>query len=130
MEALGMSPRQLDRLADHADVAAPHASVPNQSGRDELRGVGRNRETNTLRAGDDRGVHADDLGAGIHQGAARVTGIQRRVRLNDAVDEPPGLRAHRAAKRAHDARGHRGLKAERVADRDHELALANAPGIA
>ena len=111
MEALRMPPGELDRLADHADVAAPNASVPNETRRDKLRRVRRDRETNSLRASDDRRVDADDLGARVHQRSSGVSRIQRRIRLNDAIDETARLRAHRAAQRAHDAGSDGRLKA-------------------
>ena len=40
----------------------------------------------------------------VDQRSAGVAGIERRVGLDDVVDQPPGARAERAAERAHDAR--------------------------
>lgn len=62
-----------------------------------------------LRTEDDGGVDADDAPMQIDQRSARGAGI------------PHTVPAHGAADRRDDARGHRRLEAERVADGDDEL---------
>ena len=49
-------------------------------------------------AGKHRRVDADHFAARVDQRAAGVAGIERGVGLNDVVDQPPGLRAQRAAR--------------------------------
>src|SRR5205085_2452078 len=97
VKALRMPPRQLDGLTHGADVAPPHAPITDQPRRDELRRICRNREADPLRAGDDRRVDADDLSAGIDERSTRIARVERRVRLNDTVDETARLRPHRPA---------------------------------
>ena len=58
-----------DRLAAHAEVAAPHAAVAQQLRDDPLGGVDRDREADRLGAADDRGVDADDLAARVRAAA-------------------------------------------------------------
>ena len=65
-----------------------------------------------------------------HQRPARVARVQRRVGLDDVVDQPPRLRAQRAAERADHAGGHRAFEAVRVADGDGELADAQLRRVA
>src|SRR5206468_11852400 len=57
----------------------------------------------------------------IYQGTTRIAGVERGVRLDDAVDEPPRRRTQRPAECAHHPRCHRALKAVRVTDRDRQL---------
>jgi len=76
------------------------------------------------------GVHADHLAFRAHQRAARVSRIERRVRLDHVVDEAPGLRAHGAAQRAHDPGGDRMLETIGAADGDRDLAHFHLRGIA
>ena len=99
-------------------------------GQHELRGIAGDRKADALRAADDRGVDADHLGAGGHQRSAGVAGIERGIGLDDVFDGPAAHRADRAAERRHHAGGNGRLKAERIADRDHQLAAAQAFGIA
>ena len=108
--------------AADADVAAPHPAVPDDLAQHEIAGVGRHREADALRARDDGGVDADHLAGRGDQRAARIAGIERRVGLDHVLDQPADLRAQRAAERRDDAGRHRGVEAERVADRDRDLA--------
>jgi hypothetical protein len=55
---------------------------------------------------------------------AGVAGVQRRIGLDHARDQPSVRRTQRAAEAADDARSDGGLEAERVADRDRQLADA------
>ena len=75
-----------NRLPDDADVAPAHPAVPDQARCDELRRIRGNRKTDPLRSGDDRGIDPDHFGARVHERSARISRIQRCVRLNDAVD--------------------------------------------
>ena len=85
------------------------------------RRVDADREADPLRGRNHRGVHADDFAATRDERPAGVTGVQRRVGLNDVVDETTGPTPKRAPERAHDACGDRALKPEGVPDRDDEL---------
>ena len=125
-----MPSRYRRRLARHADIGAPDIPVADDFGQHELRGVAGDRKANALRAADDGGIDADHLGAGRHQRAAGVAGIERGVGLNDVFDRPATHRADRAAQRRHHARRHTRFEAERIADRDHQLAAAQVFGIA
>ncbi len=112
--------------AGEAEVAAADLAVPQQLGDHPADGVDRGGEADPLRHRDDRRVHADHLAAGIDERPARVAGVERGVGLDDVVDQPPAVRAQAAAERAHHAGGDRVLEAVRVADRDRELADAQA----
>ena len=112
---------QRNILPRDAQVASTNVSVPEQCwqhGRDCPDG---HRKAQTLAAGNDRRVHANDLSGSRHERSARVTRIQGGVRLNDVIDEPAAPRAQRSAERAYDARRNRRLEAIRIADRDHHL---------
>src|SRR2546427_8671977 len=81
----------------------------------------------------DGGVDADHPPAAVGERAARVTRVERRVGLDDVLDDAAGragARRQRAAERAHHPRRHRAGEAERVADRDDQLADAQPVGIA
>ena len=67
---------------------------------------------------------------GGDQWPAGIARVQRRVGLDHAVDQPARTGAQRAAEGADHARSDRALKAERVADRDHQLADPQPPRIA
>lgn len=87
-------------------------------------------EKQILRAHDNGGVDADDLGARTHERPARIAGIERGVRLDDVADQPAVLGAERAPDGTDDPGGHGRLEAERVADGDGDLARANVLRIA
>ena len=118
-------PREWRVLSRHADVRPPDPAIANQSADDELNGIRGDSETQTLRAGNDRGVHADDFAARVDERPAGVPGVERRVGLNDVVHQPARPRSQRSAERADDAGGDRRREPERVADGDHELANLN-----
>ena len=92
------------------------------------RGLDADREADALRARDDRGVDADHAAAPVEQRPAGVAGVERRGVLDDAVDQAAVAAAQRAAERRDHAGRHRRLEAERVADRDDELAEARRAG--
>ena len=83
---------QRDGLHRDADPAPADAAVADQAAGDELGRVDRDREADPLRRQDDRRVDADHLAPRVDQRAARVAGVQRRVGLEDVVDQPAGLR--------------------------------------
>ena len=118
-----------DVLPGHADVAAPDAALLDQPAGDELGRLAADGEADALRRGDDRGVDADDLAARVEQRAAGVAGIERRVGLQDVVDQPAGAGGEGAAERADDAGGDGVVEAERIADGDGDLADADFAGI-
>jgi hypothetical protein len=88
------------------------------------------RGAEVLCATDHRGVHADHFAGTCHERPARVAGVEGCVGLDAVVDQPASPRAQRSAERRHDAGCDRRLEAERIADRDHEMASAQALGVA
>jgi len=64
------------------------------------------------------------------QWAAGVARVDRRIGLDDVVDQAAGDRSHRATQRGDDAGGDRGMEAVRAADGQNELAHAKLGGIA
>src|SRR5207302_11436117 len=90
---------------------------------DAARLVDRNRKADaieTARAAENRGVDADDAAVGVEERAAGIAGIDRGVGLDEifvALDAEAA-----AAERADDAAAHRLADAERVADREHDVA--------
>ena len=122
--------RQRHVLPGDADIAAPHPALADQPRGDKLDRRRRDRKADTLRHADDRGVDADDLAGGGYQRPAGIARVQRRVGLDHAVDQPARAGAQRAAEGADDAGRYRALKAERVADRDHQLTDPQLPRIA
>ena len=80
--------RQRHVLSGDADIAAAHPALADQPRGDELDGSRRDREADALRHADDRGVDADDLARGGDQRPAGIAGVERRVGLDDAVDQP------------------------------------------
>ncbi len=85
--------RQPGLLRRDADIAAPYPAVPQELADHEFRRVGGDREADALRAGDDRRVDADHLAMRRHQRTAGIARIERRVGLNQVVDQPAGARA-------------------------------------
>src|SRR5262245_51169948 len=89
---------------------------------DDKRGrSARHRKTEALRSNDHRGIDANDLSIGRHEWAARTPRVERRVGLNDVVDQSPAGRAQRSAERRHNTGRYSGFESERIADRDHKL---------
>ena len=119
------APRDRRGLRGDADEGAAHAAVADQFAEDEARGVAGDGEADALRAGDDRGVDADDLAARRDQRAAGIAGIERGVGLDDVLDHAAGDASGSERPSAEiDAGGHRPLEAERIADGDDKLAAA------
>ena len=81
----------------------------------------------------DRGVDADHSAAGVGERAAGVARVQRRVGLDDVLDDAGRVaRADRQgpAEPADHAGGHAAGHAHRVAHRDHEAADPQVVGVA
>jgi hypothetical protein len=74
-------------LGFHPDVAAPDSAFLQQPARDKFRGIDSNRKTEPLRAHNGCSIDADDLSVGSHQRSAGVSGIERRIGLNDIFDQ-------------------------------------------
>ncbi len=82
----------------------------------------------TARLGNDGGIDADQVAAGIHQRAARVAAVDRRIGLDEIL---VGVQAQLiAAGGADDAHGDGLADAEGVADRQGDVADAYAIGMA
>ncbi len=88
---------------------------------DPLCRVDRRRETDGLRAGDDRRIDADHLARRVDERASGVAGIQRGIGLDHVVDHAARYGAQRTPERGHDACGHRLGEAERVAHGNRDL---------
>ena len=116
--------------ARQANEGAPHLAVGEELSDDPFRRVDGGGEADGLRAWNDGGVHAYDAGAAVEQRPARIARVQRRVGLNDVVDQPPGGRPQRTAQRRYHARGDAVRIAQRVADGNRDLAHAQACRIA
>src|SRR5439155_8649799 len=119
---LHTAPGQTNRASADANPRPAHVARRDALRNDDAGRAHGNRETDSLRARDDRRVDADHFTARIDERLAGVSGLERGVGLNDGVDQPPGLRPHRAAERADDAGSDRRLEAERVSTVDDELA--------
>src|SRR5438094_472227 len=123
--------RHADGLVEAlGDEGGADARLDGAPSRDELRHeprdrVDRNREADAGRRparAEDRGADADEPAAGVEQRAARVSGIDGGVGLDDVADAPPARRAQLAPERAHHPRGEGMVEAERVTDRVDVLA--------
>src|SRR2546425_1256189 len=123
--------RHADGLVEAlGDEGGADARLDGAPSRDELRHeprdrVDRNREADPGRRparAEDRGADADEPAAGVEQRAARVSGIDGGVGLDDVADAPPARRAQLAPERAHHPRGEGMVEAERVTDRVDVLA--------
>ena len=117
-------------LNGDTDAAALHVAVLEQLRNDLTDHVARNGEADAdvaAGAGQDRGADAEQLAVDVDERAARVAGIDRRIRLNEVlvafdVDAV-------AAERAHDARRRRLPEPERIADGDDVVADSELAGI-
>ena len=121
-----MTPRDRRGLAGDADIGAADITVADDLGQHELRGVTGDRKADALRAIDDRGVDADDFSRRRHQRPAGIAGVERSIGLDHVLDGSSAHRADRAAERRHHAGGHRRFESQGIADRDHQLAAAQA----
>ena len=111
--------RQLDEVLEtpvhlaplHAEPRAHDAAGLPQLAQNRLGDVDRDREADGLRLLRDERVDPDDAAAAVHEGPARVSGVDRRVRLDERLFREAG---QEPVQPAHDAAGHRLLEADRV----------------
>ena len=112
-----------ERLDADAQPASCHPSLRQQLLNHLLGHVGGNRKTDPLGEVNDGGIDADDFAAQVEERAARVAGIDRRVRLNEIfvareIDVLP-------ADPADDAERDRPIESERIPHGEHPLADAH-----
>jgi hypothetical protein len=112
-------------LAGDTDIAPTYAAVANQARGNELGGVDGDGKADALGGLNNGRVDADDLATRVQQRPTRIAGVQGSVGLDDVFDQPSGARWKGATEGAHHARGDRGLKAVRVADRNRDHAWPN-----
>ena len=96
----------------------------------QIGGVDADGEADPLRRGDNRGVDADHAAGAGDEGAAGIAGVERRVGLDDAVEEASAAGAQGATERADDPGGDGAGKTEGIADGDDELADLEGRGCA
>src|SRR6266567_911101 len=113
-------------LSAHADVTAPDLALFDQPAGHVFSRVDAQREADSLRRKNHRRIDPDHFAARIDQLSARIAWIQRRIGLDDIVNEPAGVGPERPAQGANDASRDSALKTIRAADGDGELADANA----
>jgi hypothetical protein len=112
------------RLDADAELAAAHAPRAHELVHDVPRHVRRDREPDAdaaARRRQDLRVDADPLPRRVHERAAGVAAVDRRVGL-EKVFEAPVAEPRRAALGAHDPGGDRLPDAERIADGEHDVA--------
>ena len=76
-------------LAGDSEIATADTSVAQKRRQDRDHSADGYCEAEALPAGDDRGIDADDAAVARHEWSARVAGIERRVGLNDLIDQAP-----------------------------------------
>jgi len=111
-----------DILAGDTDPTPANPTIFNEPCGNKLSGVTCNREADPLRGQNNRCVHADNVTVRIHERASGVTRIERRIGLNDLVEQTSGLRAHRPAESADDTGSDGLLKTIWAADCNRDLA--------
>src|SRR5712671_6923804 len=124
--------RQVGSHASYRDskLAAANLSVLSQLIHDSARHVGGNGETDsdavaTVTRHNLR-VNSDQLSDGIHQRAARVAVINRRIRLQKVFEvATPKVAWARAALRADNSHRHRLPNAEGITNRQRDVAHSN-----
>jgi adenylate kinase family enzyme len=112
----------------HAEVSAAYPAVAHQ-GRHDPPGRRVHRDGEPEPGPGDRGVDADDPRAGVGEGAARVTGVERRVRLDNVLDDAVLADWQGPAERAHHTCGDRASQSQGTADRDYKLAHPELVGL-
>ena len=125
-QAEGFGDLRRDLLGFDADPAARDASALDDLLHHAFRGRHGNREADAERAARarvDRGIDADQVAGRIGQRPAGIAGIDRRVGLDEILE---GVDSQLCApQRRDDAHRHALADAERVADRQHDVADAN-----
>ena len=87
----------------------------------EFRGVARDRETDSLRRPNHRGVNSNHFARGIRERPSGVSRIQRCIGLDNVVDQSARLRVHRATERTNHSGGDARLKPKRITNGDRDL---------
>ena len=124
------------RLHFHAELRATDPAVLAQIVHDAARHVRRNREADADVRIDGRehlGVDPDHFALRVHQGAARVAVVDRRIGLQEVLVAAVAVaiaRAGRPALGAHDPHRHRLADAKGVAYRQHDVANLRVVGVA
>ncbi len=117
----------VQRLNANAQASALHLAVFDQLRHDRRDHVRRNRKPDSdVAAGgrQNRRVDADEFAAQIHERAARITRVDRSIRLNEILVAFDAEAA--AAKRADDSRRYGLIEAERITDGNHVVADAQS----
>src|SRR5690606_4959377 len=111
----------------YAELRAPHDAVLDQVAGHLPRQVDGDREAVpgvVPGSGGDRRVHADDAAGQVDERAARVAGVDRRVRLDEGLERGLGLPSQdpdRAALRADDPGRDGEVQPERVPERENPI---------
>src|SRR5262245_55455413 len=116
-------------LPGHADIATADTSIADQPSSNQSGGVAADGEANALRRSNHRCVYTHNFARRIDKRSAGVSRIQRGIGPNNVVNQSAGLRVHRATKCADYASSDTRLEAERISDRDHQLADAQIFGV-
>ena len=116
-----------------SDVAVIDFAVTNQgigSGFGDLRRNGKSHPRETARRRDQKGVDADDFAAHVDQRAARVTGINGSVGLNELARLAAIAIGIGPVESAYDSAGHGKVLVVRIAESQNGFARPQAAGIA
>src|SRR5689334_15742843 len=108
-------------LTRDSQVPAPHSPIAEQRRQHRNHRADRNGKAKPLPSRDDGGIDAHNRAVARHEWPAGVPRIERRIGLNDLIDEPAGTRSQRSTERADHARRHGVMKSVRIADRNYEL---------
>src|SRR5215813_5665016 len=112
-------PRQRHVLSRHPYVTSANSAVTNQATRDKLGCINRSSKTDSLCRPYHCGVDTDDFSPRINQRTARVSRIERRIRLDHCIHQTARLGPQRTSKRADHACSHSVLKAVGISDGQH-----------
>ncbi len=130
-DAIGLGAVGIEVGDADAEQAALDLTVLQDLAHDRLGDVHGNGEADAdvaAAVAEDRGIDADQLAPQVDERTTRVAGVDRGVGLDEIL---VAVRIDAAAPEcAHDAGGHGVLQAERVADRQHEVAHLHLVGIA
>src|SRR6516162_6332125 len=83
------APGQDNRLRHDAEIGTTDAAVPDYLANDNEASVARDRKANALCAVDHRGVDGHHLAGRRYKRPARAARIERRIRLDDILNESP-----------------------------------------
>src|SRR5262249_25621662 len=113
------------RLDHHAEIGAMNDAVLLQLPTDPLGVIDGNGKADTLitaRIGRDGRIDADHLAVEIHEWAAAIARVNRRVGLNKILAATFAEYADAAALRADDAGGHSAFQSKGLTQRQHPIA--------